>query len=980
MKATKIPSKNKPSEYSQIKKEPNEILILHFNARSILNKIEDLIYIIKITNADIICLCETWLDTSTPENCILIPGYTTLRKDRTENFLQKYMKVHGGGVAIIHKNNLKIEVEESLNDEIEDILWVKVKANPPFLLGTIYRPDYSDMMKSKDGETKLEINIQQASEKNQNIIVMGDLNIDMASKNKNKTSLNHIFKSYNLKQLIRKPTRVDPNTLKTKTIDQIWITKDLKQLKSSGTTLGISDHAGLFLKMNTKIMKNPPRKIKIRNFKKYNKENFNSEVKNQIETSPYQNLLENGDVNNAAKTLVEAIAKSAERHAPFIEVTLKNEEKPAPWYTPELECLIQQKNELLSDTFLYGKKKFKSRIDMLQNKIKSKKRILRKKYIRKAIEEAGNDSKKLWKLLNSLTHRTSTIKITEPSNMDQTKANLFNSYFAEIGTKYQKQVNPDPECPNYEVPEFSFMHESIASITKIIENLKTDTAVGIDGIGVNLIKDLKTTIAPYLADLVNTAYEHNIFPQNLKTAIITPIFKEGDKENISNYRPISVLTAISKILERSAANQLAKHFTENLIINPCQHAYQISHSTTTCLAEILNTIYSLLDQKQYVALAKLDLSKAFDTINHQLLIKKLSKMGLNENSIKWITSYLQNRSHITKFQKYVSNEEYVKTGVPQGSILGPLLFLIFINDLPKAFKDICHIFGYADDTQLVISAPTLPELKQKIEQAITSAQTWYDQNNMKINPTKTEIVVFKSKKSPNPKLRIKVPQSKKQLKPKPHIKVLGMYIDESLTFKKHINILKRKTMNTTRNLHRINHLIPMQQRLILYNALVVPHFNYLDVLYNGCNAKSKTSLQLVQNFNARSMTLNKKYDSASKSLKELKLLNLVQRREIHESVFIHKIMLLKKPRNLYSQYQKYFMQTNTRAAKQKKMKIPTHRTSKFEKSPLYRTIKRWNSTPHNIPKDNIKHHKAALQNLLLKNQAKISQNPNSANL
>ena len=962
-----LAEKEMPQKLESIRKKPNELLIIHLNSRSVLNKTEYLQYIVEVTDADIICLSESWLDDSTPQNCTLVNGYNIIRKDRNEKFKEKYSKSHGGGVAILHKKQILIEKMNELNDEIEDILWTRVKAKPSFLLSVVYKPTYSDMIKCENGESILETSLEKAAAKSKNLIVVGDFNIDMSIKSKEKTSLNHIFKSYNLKQLIKKPTRIDPVTQKNKIIDHIWISDEMKELKSSNTTMGISDHLGVFLKLANKIKTKVPPKIKIRNYKKYNKENFSTEVGNLMKTSNFDELLSK-NVNTSLKYLIDTITESAGRHAPFIEIKPKNEEKPAPWYTAELSALIRTKNELLLDSYLYGRKKFKKRIDQLQNKINKKKKSLKRKFTRIELEKAGNDATKLWKLLNTLTNRQNSHQSTEPSNMNQQKANEFNKFFATVGSKYQRHNFKEMESIISEQTKgsFSFKHETETSIIKIIDSLKLKTAVGIDGIGANLIKDLKTTIVPYLTKIINKAYDEQIFPDQLKKAIITPIFKEGDTDEISNYRPISVLTIICKIFERSASNQIVKYFLENQTINPHQHAYQPAHSTTTCLAEILNEIYSLLDQNQYVALAKLDLSKAFDSINHNLLIQKLCNLGLDKNSIKWISSYLENRSHITKFQNYTSIEHQAKTGVPQGSILGPLLFLCFINDLPNAFENICKMFGYADDTQLVITAPTLDGLKFKIEESILAAQKWYDGNNMKINPTKTEVIIFKSKRNTDPKIEIEVPQSKKKITPKPYIKILGVHIDNSLNFEKHINLLKRRTMNTTRNLHRINYLIPITKRLILYNALVSVQWNYCDVLYNGCNEKSKKSLQIVQNFAARSMTQNKKYESATQSLRQLNLLKLHQRRAIHESVFIHKIMLSKTPTNLYQQYQNYFMRSNTRAAEMGKMKIPTHRTSKFKKSPLYRTIKSWNDTPSYIPKDNIKKHKTILQNMMIK--------------
>ena len=350
-----------PLKIEDIRKKPNELLILHLNSRSILNKLENLQYIVQETGADIICLSESWLDESTPLNCTLINGYSTLRKDRTDKFKEKYAKSHAGGVAILHKKQIHIEKLHELSDDVEDILWTRVKAKPSFLLAVIYRPDYSDMTKCDNGESILEASLEKAAMKSKNIIVVGDFNIDILEKSKEKTNLNHIFKSYNLKQLIKKPTRIDPTSLKKKTIDHIWISDNMRELKTSNTMIGISDHLGVFVKLKNKIETQVPPKIKVRNYKKYNKENFSSEVNSQMKNSNIDELLSQENINNPLALLTETITKSAERHAPLIEIKLKNENKPAPWYTTELSTLIKTKNELLHDSYLYGRKFFKKK-------------------------------------------------------------------------------------------------------------------------------------------------------------------------------------------------------------------------------------------------------------------------------------------------------------------------------------------------------------------------------------------------------------------------------------------------------------------------------------------------------------------------------------------------------------------------------------------------------------------------------------------
>ena len=192
---------------------------------------------------------------------------------------------------------------------------------------------------------------------------------------------------------------------------------------------------------------------------------------------------------------------------------------------------------------------------------------------------------------------------------------------------------------------------------------------------------------------------------------------------------------------------------------------------------------------------------------------------------------------------------------------------------------------------------------------------------------------------------------------------------ESQEFKeeeKQVNEVKRKAMNTTRNIHRINNLLPTKQRIDLYNTLISPQFNYADVVWGGCGKKESLSLQKVQNFAAKSITGKRKSDSATESLKELKFLNLKQRRTIHETVFIHKAILQQSSANINEEYQKYVPDTNTRYAKKGKFNIPVHKTTKFEKSPLYRTIISWNNLPENLPQETVKQHKNQLQKQLIK--------------
>ena len=275
--------------------------------------------------------------------------------------------------------------------------------------------------------------------------------------------------------------------------------------------------------------------------------------------------------------------------------------------------------------------------------------------------------------------------------------------------------------------------------------------------------------------------------------------------------------------------------------------------------------------------------------------------------------------------------------------------------------------SYADDTQLIVDARNLDQLVTKIEEIITIAQKWYTENSMKNNIGKTEILIINTRNANLKDIKIRVKNEGEQitLKPQSCIKVLGILIDDQLNWTKQTNNVKRKALNATRNLHRINHLLPVKVKINLYNALISPLFDYADVIWGGCGKVNSNKLQVVQNFAAKSITGNKKYDSATNSLQKIKFLKLQQRRTIHESVFAHKSLLHINPPNINAEYDNQLPTTNTRSAKEGKLNLPKHRTSKYQNSPFYRCIKSWNSCPASIPAENPKVHKTHFQKYLI---------------
>jgi ribonuclease P/MRP protein subunit RPP40 len=341
-------------------------------------------------------------------------------------------------------------------------------------------------------------------------------------------------------------------------------------------------------------------------------------------------------------------------------------------------------------------------------------------------------------------------------------------------------------------------------------------------------------------------------------------------------------------------------------------------------------------------------------------------MGFSTASIKWIQSYLSNRKQVLKFKKFTSTEETVLSGIPQGSIIGPILFIIFTNDLAATFKN-CKMVSYADDCQLIVDAESLEVLKMKLQSVIETAQKWYQENSMKNNIGKTEILIL-SKRKHNNKVTIKVIDDGKEIliTPEKAIKILGIYLDENMNWRRQINEVRRKASNAIRNLHRINSIVPVKQRLQLYNALVTPHFSYGDVIWGGCGAINTKRLQVTQNYAVKSMLGMKKRDSATAALTRLRLLNLTQRRKVHEVVFTHKALTRKQPENLHNMYEAQLPTRNTRAATNNKLNVPKHTTTTYQQSPFYSTVSTWNSIPSDLQYETTLQLKTQYQRNLIK--------------
>ena len=976
LKPTELPLTNESLQQLLTKStNTNNLLLLHYNCRSYLSKVEEIHNICLKLKPSVLCLTETWLDSSTDHGANIPDGYNIIRHDRTDEFKQKYGKTNGGGVAVLYRKEYK--VRKLIPSEMEETLWIEVKAKQNITIGVVYRGSYTDLLLEGENGTILEQQLNTAAEKNNKVVVVGDFNCDTDTETpdtKTKT-LKEIFDSNSMCQLINKPTRIDMEKNKATTIDHIWTAPDANLTTDTGTVEGISDHTGLYAILNTSKVKPQPQKIKFRCYKNYSQENFNEDLNNALQDSRLNELIESKHLNAATESWVKIFLDTADRHAPIREKTVNEKKQHVPWYTSELEQLLAEKSKRLQLYWLDGYLKDLKLVKVISNKITHLKRKLKRTFYRDKIEQYDGEPKKMWKVLKEIVSIDSRPQNIEPEFLSQNRANDFNHYFATVGTTIQEKLNTKAEVERSrhqpdqtrhqntaadrdnrnpksqtkpQTQQFSFKPESEQTIVKLIDRIKTDVAVGYDNINAKLLKESKTVIAESLTKLVNLSYETQKFPNCMKKAIVRPIHKKESTEEPSNYRPLSILPVLSKVFERSATDQLVNFLESNNILNNIQHAYRKFHSTHTCLSEITNYLYEQLDEGNYVGIASIDLSKAFDTISHKLLLQKLSKLGLGEHSINWCGSYLKERTQQTKFSNFLSNEETVTAGVPQGSILGPVLFICFTNELPYYFSN-CKIMSYADDSQILVSATTCKQVKHQLEELIKTAQTWYTENSLLINATKTEVMIV-NRKAPNENLQIEVTENgiRKKIQPQTSIKVLGVHLDHQLNWNTQVQAVNKKAKLAIRKLSRVNHLVPIKTGILLYNALVASHFNYADTVWGGCGMKNKNKLQRSQNTAIKSLLGWRKRDSSENALKEVNLLTLTAKREVHEGVYTYKALNGKQPEAVTRRYKQQQSLMSNRSANRKILTIPLHKTEKYKHSPLYRTITTWNSLPQEI--------------------------------
>ena len=677
------------------------------------------------------------------------------------------------------------------------------------------------------------------------------------------------------------------------------------------------------------------------------------------------NQNELNDSNNSFFSFSNNFTNVLDKYFPYVRMSRKAF-KNKPHITKGIQVSIRTRNKLYKKYLNNPTDVNKAAWKKIRNKTSEVIKRAESLYYKSIISKHNNTSKNLWKIFGKILNskkikhnKISSIKINEENQTEPQKiTETFNKFFSEIGGNLAKNFPNDfSEFQNYlgESASYSMFlfNTTEAEIIKIIKSLKNTNSTGFDNFSTKFIKLSAPILAPALVKLFNLSIQTGVYPDLLKVAKVIPIFKKGDSTSVNNYRPISILSPINKIFEKIIYSRLLKFINKTNILYKYQYGFRKNHSTEHALIELVDQIRSSIGENKMTCGIFIDLSKAFDTVNHQILLHKLEHYGIRGKALELFKSYLSNRKQYVQIDQSKSNTLPIACGVPQGSVLGPLLFLIFINDLPKCCPE-GKTRLFADDTTIFFHSNNINDIISTTKVIMTQLTNWFRANKLTLNADKSSFTIFKSSQKNITNQPDKIKFHNQEICRTSHIKFLGVIIDENLTWNNHINELCNKLKRLFHIFYNIRHLLSKDNIKTIYYALIYSRIKYgISVYGQACNTKMKR-IQKLQNQLLKVLS-GKKFRFPTDELHdEFELLTVkdISKQEI--LTFVHNYF----SKNLPPVFNGYFEtlasihNRNTRHGSNL-LKIPMHSTNTAASSLKIQGAKLWNkldSNLKNIPK------------------------------
>ena len=905
--------------------------IAHLNVCHLMPSIDEVNVMLEKYDLDILCLSETFLNSDIDSRFLMFPGYIVERLDR---------KSHGGGVCVIYRDAMRGDtVNIPTTGSALEALWMSFGGRSPFMLGTLYRPPKSPVTPVLND---LQGQLTSILVHHQPTYILGDLNLDVSQPaTPGVKRYLEILDELSLTQLIKTPTRTTSTSATI--IDHVIVSRQDLVSCPRVISCDISDHDVIAVDIAQKRDRRRAPNITIRSSKYVD----SNALCLDLLQADWSSVYEADTAEQKWRAWLAVWQPHMDHHMPLKIVKLKH--PPCPWLqdNEELkECMRQRDVARKCRDKDQGNDEKLQKYRDCRNAVK---RVVQYKSCSAYYAQSYERHKsKTWTDIRRflIAAKKPEPKITPSHQSDAAWADKLNRHFVAAGAEVASALTAAPQGvallprpPRVCAGSFRVRSVTLPQLSVALSRMGNSNASAGDEITVNMLRKTFAVVGPHLCHLVNCSLRTGEVPQGWKEALVIPLFKQGNRDNPSNYRPISILSVVGKLCEKVVCMQLSEYLKNHGILSPSQHGFRPNHSTETALLETVSYLTKSIDQGKVSTLLAADTSKAFDTVEHGRLIDKLGWYGIDAH---WFSNWLDHRTQ--KIRGSNTEALPVTHGVIQGSLLGPILFSIFTNDLVSHVVN-GKLIMYADDCQFLDSdlPRHLSVLKQRVEDTLETALNWFTQNRLKINPCKTELLIVKSRQRNVETFSIMFGEN--EIAPGPHAKKFGVYIDSALNWEKQVSQVCRRCYAILFGLSKLRNKIPVETKKLLVQALVFPLIFYCLPAWGGCVKIQGERIQKAINFGARVVTGVRKRDHITPALEALDWLRFGGIVEERDLALMKRLLHSVHPPAIADTILRRsdVSRKATRGTSVDKLQLPLVNTELAKRSFPYRAISTWNS-------------------------------------